>query len=321
MSRFQPYVGMVLRFGSASFEFVPHPLLPRDKDAVFVLEGGEALVYQVRHRETRRLYAFKVFKSAYRDERLACVTAFLACQSGIPGLDARRICVTTSNYSELVQTFPEVEYALLMPWIEAPTWAGVLLDSAIGVHYTFDVARELVLATANVLRNIESRGLAHTDIAGSNVLLSPDHKQIQLLDIEGMYVPGLPAPKKCSRGTPGYQHRNLPGSHGQWSPEGDRFAGAVLLTEMLTWWEPRVRARVADHAETLFRPDELQVIGSPCWQVVREVLYSIHPKVLSLFDQAWASLTLAACPDLATWATTLAAIFYETSLSVSGATS
>lgn len=313
VSRFQPCVGMFLRFGSASFEFVPHPLLPRDKDAVFVLEGGEALVYQARQRETGRLYAFKVFKSAYRDERIARVTAFLAQQADIPGLDARRICITMSNYPELVQAFPEIEYALLMPWVEAPTWAGVLLDPAMSVHYTFDEARNLALTTANVLWNMESRGLAHTDIAGNNVLLSTDRKQIQLLDLEGMYVPGLPAPKKRSQGTPGYQHRNPPGAHWQYCPEGDRFAGAVLLTEMLTWWEPRVRARVADHAETLFLPDELQVIGSPCWQVVREVLYSIHPRILSLFDQAWASSTLAACPALATWAKTLVATFQETS--------
>jgi serine/threonine protein kinase len=313
VSRFQPCVGTFLRFGSASFEFVPHPLFPRDKDAVFVLEGAEAFVYQVRQRETGRLYAFKVFKSAYRDERIARVTAFLAQQADIPGLDARRICVTTNNYPELVQAFPAVEYALLMPWVEAPTWAGVLLDPAISVRYTFDEARDLALATAHALWNIESRRLAHTDIAGNNVLLSADRKQIQLLDLEGMYVPGWAAPKKCSRGTPGYQHRNPPGTYGQHCPEGDRFAGTMLLTEMLTWWEPRVRARVADHAETLFRPDELQVMGSSCWQVVREVLYSIHPGILSLFDQAWASSTLAACPTLATWAKTLVATFHETS--------
>jgi len=308
VSRFQPFVGMFLRFGSASFEFVPHPLLPQDKEAVFVLEGGEALVYQVRNTVSRRLYAFKVFKPAYRDERIARVTAFIACQPDLPGLDARRICVTMGNYPELVKTFPEVEYALLMPWIEAQTWAGVLLNPAIAAQYTFDEARDLALTTANVLWNMESRGLAHTDIAGSNVLLSPDHKQIQLLDLEGIYVPGLPAPKKLSQGTPGYQHHN-PGSRGQWCPEGDRFAGAILLTEILTWWEPRVRAHVADHAESLFRPDELQVIGQPCWQAVREVLHSIHPKVLSLFDQAWASPTLAACPELATWAKTLFSLF------------
>lgn len=308
MSRFQPFAGMFLRFGAAYFEFVPHPLLPQDKEAAFVLEGGEALVYQMRNRESGGLYALKVLKPAYRDERIAHITAFLAQQPDIPGLDTRRICVTRSNYPELVQTFPELDYALLMPWIEAPAWTGVLSNQATGARYTFERARGLALTTANVLWNIESRGLAHTDIAGSNVLLSPDYTQIQLLDLEGMYVPGLPAPKKFSQGSPGYQHCD-PGPRGQWCPEGDRFAGAVLLTEMLTWWEPRVRAHVADHAETLFRPDELQEIGPPSWQVVREVLHSVHPKILTLFDQAWASPTLAECPDLATWAKTLFSIF------------
>ncbi|HLZ81855.1 MAG TPA: hypothetical protein VKP04_09495, partial [Ktedonobacteraceae bacterium] len=138
MPRFQPFVGMFLRFGSASFEFVPHPLLLQDKNAVFVLEGGEALVYQVRNRESGILYALKVFKPAYRSERIARITTFLAHRLDLPGLDTLRICVTMSNYPELVQTFPELEYALLMPWIEAPTWAGVVLNQAIGALYTFN---------------------------------------------------------------------------------------------------------------------------------------------------------------------------------------
>lgn len=308
MSRFQPFAGMHLQFGSASFEFMSHPLLPRDTEAVFVLEGGEALIYQIRNSVTRKLYALKVFKPVYRDERIARVTAFLASQPYLPGLDAPRTCITMSNYPELIQTFPELEYALLMPWIETSTWAGVLLSPAISASYTFADARDLSLTMAKVLWSMEARHLAHTDIAGSNVLFSSDYHQIQLLDLEGMYAPDLPAPKKVSHGTPGYQHgtSNL---RGQWCPEGDRFAGAILLTEMLTWWEPRVRARVADHAETLFRPDELQVIGLPCWQAVREVLYSIAPSLLVLFDQAWASSSLSECPDLATWAKTLVAIF------------
>lgn len=103
----------------------------------------------------------------------------------------------------------------------------------------------------------------------------------------------------------GYQHHNL-GPKGQWCPEGNRFAGAILLTEMLTWWNPRVRAQVADHADTLFQPAELQKDdGSLCLKEVRKTLLSMHSNLLSLFDLAWVSSSLAECPDFASWYSTL----------------
>jgi hypothetical protein len=153
------------------------------------------------------------------------------------------------------------------------------------------------------LRNLESLHLAHTDIAGGNIFLSPDLKRVQLLDLEGMYIPDVASPPFRSQGSPGYQHHRA-GPQGNWCPEGDRFAGAILLTEMLTWWNPRVRACVADHASTLFQSTELQTDSSPCWAEVRNVLWSISPDLLHLFDKAWSSTSLAECPDFATWAKT-----------------
>jgi hypothetical protein len=125
-----------------------------------------------------------------------------------------------------------------------------------------------------------------------------------LLDLEGLYIPGVPPPPFCSQGSPGYQHRN-PGPRGQWCPEGDRFAGAILLAEMLTWWNPSVRAQVADQADTLFQPAEPQTNTSLCLQEVRKTLLSMHPHLLSLFDYAWVSYSLVECPDFASWYSTL----------------
>jgi hypothetical protein len=48
MAKFRPFIGMHLAVGGMYFEFVPHPLFPEDSGAVFVLEGGEALIYRLR---------------------------------------------------------------------------------------------------------------------------------------------------------------------------------------------------------------------------------------------------------------------------------
>ncbi|QBD76256.1 hypothetical protein EPA93_09635 [Ktedonosporobacter rubrisoli] len=308
MPRFQPSCGMFLHIGSLKFEFMPQPLSSQKKETVFVLEGGEAFIYKIRNIETKKLYALKVLKPAYCGKHIAYITDKTVPLSNIPGFFlVRRLCITTQNYPELIKAFPELEYAILMPWVEAPSWRCLLLDQAASERYTLMEARYLALATARALSSLEACGWAHTDIAGGNILLSPDRKRIELLDFEGMYVPGMPEPRRLSRGSPGYQHRHL-GPQRQWCMEGDRFAGAILLTEMLTWWEPRVRTRAAEYTETLFCAEELQVPDTPIWQAVRNVLYFLHPDILALFDQAWNSLTLAACPDLATWTKVLVSV-------------
>jgi hypothetical protein len=137
-------------------------------------------------------------------------------------------------------------------------------------------------------------------------MYSPDFKQIELLDLEGLYIPNQPPPKKRSYGSPGYQHRH-PGRFGLWSPYGDRFAGAILLTEMLTWWNPLVRGVTPLNASTLFLPEELQKLSGPRWQIVRDVLWSLDKTrtLLNLFDTAWGSSRPQQCPDFATWLTCL----------------
>lgn len=305
MLKFCPYVGMHISVGGIPFEFVPHPLFPYESEMVFILEGGEAFIYQVREAMTNSLYALKVMKPVYRSEHVARVAETVARCAHIPGFYLHnRICFTETNYPDLITTYPDLEYAVLMPWLTGKTWSGFMLDQAASARYTLQQAHALAATVAKLLRNIEAVQLAHSDIAGGNIFLSPDLQRLQLLDIEGLYIPGVPPPPFCSQGSAGYQHHNL-GPQGQWCPEGDRFAGAILLTEMLTWWNPGVRAQVADNADTLFQPDELQTDDLPCLKEVRKTLLTIHPNLLSLFDRAWVSSSLVECPDFASWYRTL----------------
>jgi serine/threonine protein kinase len=275
---------------------------------VFALEGGEALIYQVRSVMTQRLYALKVIKPAYRGEHVARTVKLIQRSARIPGLYLPdRICLTTADHPDLIKAHPDLEYAVFMPWLTGKTWSELMLDPASSARYTLQQASALAETVAHLLRKLESMQLAHSDISGGNIFLSADLQRLQLLDLEGLYAPTTPAPPFLSQGSPGYQHRNA-GSQGQWCPEGDRFAGAILLAEMLTWWNPRVRALVDDHAGMLFQPAELQTDSSPCWSEVRNTLWFINPALLSLFDQAWFSASLAECPDFASWNSVLVAI-------------
>lgn len=305
--RFQPFCGMFLQVGETFFEFLPHPSFLGEKDGVFYLEGGTAFIYKIVDVDTGELSALKVFKRGFRTKQIATVSAALARYENLPALRAeQRLCITRARYSKLVNTYPEIEFAILMPWIGTPSWAGLMFNPQLTSAYTNEQARVLAQVTVKALGALETRGIAHADIAGSNLVSSADRRQIQLLDLENMYLPGLPPPSQKSQGTPGYQHQHL-GPNGQWCQEGDRFAGAILLTEMLTWWNPRVRARVSEDAESLFRPEELQTQEVPCLPVVRDTLYTLSPRLLELFDQVWLSRTLADCPPLSAWAAALPA--------------
>jgi serine/threonine protein kinase len=302
VASFHPHLGMTITVGATVYQFMPHPLFAADMDEVFVIEGGEALIYQIQDLKFGDLWALKVTKPSYRGEQIERSVAALAPYASVTGLYlANRLCLTRADFPDLAAAYPELEYAVVMPWLPGRTWAGFLLSREAGERYTGAQALRLALACAHVLWELEAHHLAHTDIASGNVMLTEDLAHIELLDIENLYQPHAPAPKYASRGTPGYQHRAL-GRQGQWCPTGDRFAGAILLAEMLSWWDPAVRAATPEGAESLFQPFELQEDGGARWQAMRDAIWALCPPALALFDAAWSSAALDACPELATWA-------------------
>ena len=89
----------------------------------------------------------------------------------------------------------------------------------------------------------------------------------------------------------------------------DRFAGAVLLAEMLVWWDPRVSELTPDGAESIFQPLELQEVGHSRWERVRDALWATCPPALQLFDQAYILTSGRFGPDNAT--NTLVGYLYQ----------
>lgn len=294
---FRPHAGSSLRIQSAVYEFAPHPVLP---DEVQHVVRERASIYQLRRRSDGALWALKVSHPGYRDPRVAQHAAWLQRCAHLPGLQtAGRICLTRAVCADLLNTQPALEWAVLMPWIEGPTWAGFMADAQLSVVYTPQRAQELALTMAYTLWSLETHHLTHTDIAGDNVIvISPT--RIEFIDIDGMYQHGTPPPALPSRGWRGYQHRNLD-QRGNCRPDGDRFAGAILLTEMLTWWNPLVRALT--EGDSLFErgPQEPADLWHKHLKAVRTTLRQIHPELRALFLQAWNANDLANCPDFSLW--------------------
>jgi hypothetical protein len=108
-------------------------------------------------------------------------------------------------------------------------------------------------------------------------------------------------PVDSSAGTRGYGH---PRAAGQscWQPAGDRFAGAILLTEMLTLHVDAIHEQAAD--ASLFATDELCAVTDK-GRRVRTELAAPCPPAAGLFDRVWNSSGLHDCPTLKEWADAL----------------
>ena len=289
-----------IAIGGQPYRVAEHPALP---GIPYIQRGGRGFVIQLVRPDGERL-ALKYFKLKYRVPELVTVAAALDRYADIPGLRAaHRTVFTRTHHAALLDQYPALEYGMLMPWLPGVTWYDLVTTKApISPRESVRLAQ----AASSIMAGLESRAVAHCDIAGGNVMVERRAAQIELVDIEEMYGAELPRPVEAPAGQDGYQHRTSR-DNGQWQPEGDRFGGAVLLAEMLGWSDGRIRANSAD--EHFFAASELQDADSGRYRLMRDVLStSFGPPVGELFEAAWRSLTLADCPPLASWRDTLSAI-------------
>lgn len=298
---FNPTLKTRLVVDDQEFSFSPHPVVPT---LVWGQEGRHAIVYRMQAEGNGRPllsrnggngYALKVFRPAFRHPGLLESAEALSWAHELPGM---RVCnqtvITRDSHPTLVEQYEDLDYAMLMPWIDGQTWFDYLQTRT---RTTLDQSRALADNMAWVLYALELNQLAHCDLSSGNVIVDPGQDAVHLVDVEDLYSPWLTPPPMVPAGTPGYQHHEVPGT-GQWRPAGDRFAGAVLMAEMLGWAHPDVRR--AAWGESYFAPEELQQ-DSERFIILRDVLRKYDAGFAETFEAAWRSRSLETCPPLKSW--------------------
>lgn len=296
---YRPDVGDRLSIDGVTYSFTQHPAAP---GMPFGQAGRRATVYQLAQVDDADLRALKVFTTTFRTPRVAEGASRLSPYSVLPGLQVcTRTVLTPERHAEILAGQPDLTYAVLMPWIDGLTWQEIVLERQ-------PLARELCLALArslaHVLARMEAQGLAHCDLSSPNVLLNLDRPEVMLVDVEDLYATDLPRPEKLPAGSAGYAHRTAPA--GLWSADADRFAGAVLIAEMLVWCDARaVKSAVG---EQYFEPEELQQDGRRYRAISAALREQWGAASADLFVRAWRSGTLLECPRLEEWASLLAGL-------------
>ncbi|HYO49708.1 MAG TPA: hypothetical protein VEW94_07630 [Chloroflexia bacterium] len=293
---FRPNVGDTLLIDDVLYSIAEHPAA---RGMPYGQEGRAAVVYQLISQEGHR--ALKVFKPRYQVPSLVNLSERLAAFAGIPGLRVcKRSVLTARRHIQLVREHRDLSYAVLMPWVEGPTWMEVLFEKTeLLPEQSLRLAKSLV----EIFASMEEHGLAHCDLSGPNLMLPAlapgysDSSLIELVDVEQMYGEELKRPDFITSGSSGYGHRNTP--DGLWAPNADRFAGALLISEMLGWCDERVRQ--AAWGESYFAPGEMQQESDRFKLLVSVLGARWGNSVARLLEQAWESDSLSDCAPFGHW--------------------
>jgi hypothetical protein len=289
--QFDPGVYETYELFGETYVVQPHPAAPTMR---FSQVGGRGRVFQLRHRGNGHLWALKVFHRKYQVPDLMATAQQLSLIEGYEGMHAakRRIILPSDP---VVRTYPNLEYAMMMPWIHGKTWYDLLVEaSRNGLQMPLATALRYCRRFLEVVAGLEESGMAHTDLSPGNMVFEASSCDVQLLDLEDMYMPTAPG-AKVAKGSKGYRHPSgdLSGEN-FWRAEGDRYAATVLAAEILILSNRDLARLTTD--EGFFADHRLSAQAEARFYEAQEWLSLIAPTFAAVFERAWLADTIGECP-------------------------
>jgi hypothetical protein len=112
---FQSQVSQELTVGNMVYRIAEHPAAP-GQGIPYGQEGRAAIVYQLIAQDGEKR-ALKVFEPRYRLPALVGQATRIAPLADLPGLQVcDRTVLSARRYSGLLRQYPDLTYAVLMPW-------------------------------------------------------------------------------------------------------------------------------------------------------------------------------------------------------------
>jgi serine/threonine protein kinase len=298
---FEPYPEQEIQINGETIRFLPLEKTGARSAYVYAQSGKEGTVYKVRKGSAD--YALKVFYPAYQDKRLLENTQKISKYKHLQGFKvADRTVLNKKSFPNLVIQYPELDYAVLMPWIDGVLWTNLTTSSnVLDSKKYFRIARLFI----NLIGDLEKQGVAHCDLSNNNFIVDPKLDNVELIDVEDMYAPDMPRPvPDISYGTMGYRTKWI-AENGLWGPASDRFAGAILCSEIITWHNKEIRDHIidvdGDYRDSYFDEGDMGSKNNERYQIMRSCLSRLNEDFTSLFDKAWFSKNVDECPPISEW--------------------
>ena len=215
--------------------------------------GAYAIVYTIRSKSAR--YALRVFTRQVDDivERYEAIVCFLEKKrDDLPfvilpefrkGRAGDGIFVAGNWYPYLKR-----------PWIQALSlrdWVCQRVERSDSA-----ALRELAKRWTEVVQSLKKAGVAHGDLQPGNILV--DKKgAIHLIDLDGMFVPGLAGRRSVGVGLPSYQHPGRRAEH--FDPHLDDFSALLITVSLLALAEsPSLYKRPLGDNDLLFTANDIR---------------------------------------------------------------
>lgn len=310
---FQPNPGDELVINDIAYTIGQHPAAP---GLAYAQAGRQGIVYQLipKNGSMDGAKALKVFFPKFRIPAMVYQSEHMEPYSALPGMRVcKRDVLTPERNGALIGEYPDLLYAVIMPWIQGMTWFDVISDQR---TLTTEDSLRLAKALAGTGSAMEQRGLAHCDLSAPNVMI-PFFSEVQnpntasaveLVDVEQMYGSKMDRPDALLAGSPGYAaHRTV--HSGLWSAYADRFAGAVIIAEMLSWSDQAIVDKA--WGESYFDQNEMQAVSERYIALQGSLQRRWGQKVAELFTRAWESHDLSSCPTFGEWLVVLASASIE----------
>jgi hypothetical protein len=131
-----------------------------------------------------------------------------------------------------------------------------------------------------------------------------------------MYGPYFTKSPSFIGGQKGYTHQKHDQEH-QWCQESDRFGGAILIAEMMTWYSESIRD--ISGSESYFSSNDELHTKSVAFQTLLSVLKEqTNQRIADLFEATWQSTHLRECPSISDWYREIAKVASEKNINVEG---
>jgi hypothetical protein len=261
---------------------------------------------------TGRRFCLKVFHKP--DSHLAEKVGAIRQFSRLEGLQSLTEYVAIDAESAHACGHPELEFALLMPWV------GVSLSELF--HFVSRTApaglrkylNHLALIFLRVVCGLERAGIAHSDLSPSNICLynsTGPQDELRLIDLENLFYPS--DLQFSLSGTDGYI---LPSEESAWTPFGDRYASAILAAEFLAAQWPDFG--IAFNADGYFHGNRTCEESQSRFMQWQTALGQKYPEFGYVLQCAWYSTSRRFCPSAVNLLESLTADLKLTTTAVAG---
>ncbi|NLX15201.1 MAG: hypothetical protein GXY44_16355 [Phycisphaerales bacterium] len=293
----------------AGFDLQPvaHPLLP---DTPQRIVKGQAAVYFLKDQHDN-IWLLKKFTLSRRptDAYLEQVSKLLPGRASFFTCTQRRIlCSDHLDYSYSNYRNHELSDwltgTILMPKVPGSPWATIA-DALRENDLKMSLPERLraALSLAECVQHLEDGGCSHRDLSPGNIFISED-QHVYPIDLDSLYHRELPWQTNTTIGTLGFIAPFTRGPTGNydaslsWCPLADRFALAILITELLL---------VNDSSPppqgdgSLFAQAQLEQPESEFVRTQIEALAGIHPECGILLWQVLHRQEFGRCPAPQHW--------------------